>query len=200
MEQIEALNRAIFIMINAGPSTSTWVIHIAILVADDLIYLIPALLLAMWLRGDKSSRNLAIKAGLVALIGVGLNQIIGVAWQHPRPFMIGLGHVWLPHVPDSSFPSDHMTVFNCIGLSLLMGRSVRPGLVTLAVGLCVAWARIFLGLHFPLDMIGAIGVACMVHAMLSPVWRKMGDQLTSITEQMYWKVMALPIARGWIRH
>lgn len=38
--------------------------------------------------------------------------------------------------------------------TVLDGESVF-GIALLAMGLCVAWARIYLGVHFPLDMLGS---------------------------------------------
>jgi undecaprenyl-diphosphatase len=93
---------------------------------------------------------------LVALLGVAANQAIGALWPHPRPFMIGLGHAWMPHAADSSFPSDHMTVFAGVGLTLLFDGAVGWAILALLVGASVAWARVFLGVHFPPDMAGAV--------------------------------------------
>lgn len=199
MEQIEALNRAVFLKINAGQHTAPWLIDSAVLIANDLIYLIPLLLVVMWLWGNTARRNLVLKASLVAMVGVGLNQIIGLFWQHPRPFVIGLGHNLLPHTADSSFPSDHMTVFTGIGISLLLCDAVWLGLILLAAGLGVAWARVFLGVHFPLDMLGAVGVACIAYALVSPAWRKLGDGQTQFLVGLYRKAMARPIEWGWVR-
>ena len=161
MNEIETLNRILFLHINGGGGTPPWLIQIAIGIADDLIYLIPLLLLGMWLWGDQRRRGSALKACLIAMLGVGMNQVIGLFWQHPRPFMIGLGHAWITHAPDSSFPSDHMTVFAGVGLTLLFSGSAGLGAVTLLMGLCVAWARVFLGVHFPLDMAGAVAVTAV---------------------------------------
>jgi undecaprenyl-diphosphatase len=86
-----------------------------------------------------------------------------------------------------------------IGLSLLLGGAVWPGLVTLAAGEGVAWSRLFLGVHFPLDMLGAVGVACLSYAVVSPAWRTLGVGLTPFAERFYRKAMARPIERGWIR-
>lgn len=88
MEYIEALNRAFFMEINAGPDTVPWMIDGAVVIANDLIYLIPVLLSAMWLWGTEAGRKLAIQSCLTAMLGLGLNQVIGAAWQHPRPFAI----------------------------------------------------------------------------------------------------------------
>ncbi len=61
-------------------------------------------------------------------------------------FVLRLGHAFIPHAADPSFPSDHVTIFAGVGLSLLLGhaRSV-VGWAMLLLGLCVAWARVFLG-------------------------------------------------------
>src|SRR5262245_1652010 len=111
MGSIEAWNQALFLKINAGPATPAWLIDMAMGVADDLILAIPLLLLGLWLWGDEGRRSVALKSCLVTFVALGLNQLIGLVWQHPRPFALGLGHVYVPHAPDSSFPSDHMTVF-----------------------------------------------------------------------------------------
>lgn len=199
MEQIEILNRALFLKINASPDASSWVIWVAKVVADDLIYAIPVLLVIYWLWGSGAKRSLALKACLVAMLGVGLNQLIGLWWQHPRPFMIGLGHTWVPHAADSSFPSDHMTVFIGIGISLLLGGEILAGVLTLVTGLAVAWSRIFLGVHFPLDMLGSIGIACLSHVLILPVWHRIGGIVTTFMESPYRIIMAKPIARGFVR-
>ncbi|WP_145018646.1 phosphatase PAP2 family protein [Geobacter argillaceus] len=199
MEQIEMLNRALFLKINALPDTAPWAIGVAKVVADDLIYIIPALLIIYWLWGSEAKRSLALKACLVAMLGVGINQLIGLAWQHPRPFMIGLGHTWVPHVADSSFPSDHMTVFVGIGISLLFGGEVLAGILTLVTGMAVAWSRVFLGVHFPLDMMGSIGMASLSYTLISPVWRRVGNTVTTLIEMLYRSIMARPIERGLMR-
>jgi undecaprenyl-diphosphatase len=199
MNAFEALNQSLFLWINADSATSQYSIAVATLVADDFIYFIPTLLVALWLRGDEAQRSMAIKACLVAALGVGVNQFIGLIWQHPRPFVIGLGHSWIPHVADSSFPSDHVTVFAGIAVTLLRDGAARLGLATVLIGLCVAWARIYLGVHFPFDMVGAIGVAIGCFAVRSPLWRRVGSLVTGTLEQIYRTLMSYPIATGWFR-
>jgi undecaprenyl-diphosphatase len=113
-----------------------------------VIYLIPLLLAGMRLWGNEAQRRWAIRACLVAMPGVGANQLIGLVWQHPRPFMIGLGDTFLPHAPDSSFPSDHVTVFSGIALTLLLGGARWLGGLVLLASVAVAWARVFVGVPF----------------------------------------------------
>ncbi|HAL36827.1 MAG TPA: undecaprenyl-diphosphatase [Polaromonas sp.] len=199
MNKIEAFNQSLFLRINAGVDTPSWAVDTAIVIADDLIYLIPMLLFVLWLWGDDARRNQAIKACLVTLLALGANQVIGLVWLHPRPFMIGLGHAWVPHSADSSFPSDHMTVFAGIGLTLLFGGAFRLAAAVLTAGFSVAWARVFLGVHFPLDMVGAVAVTGVAYVVVSPLWRMAGDTFTNLTEKLYRVVFARPIASGWVR-
>ena len=199
MNPFETFNRTLFLQMNGGDRTPAWLIQVATGIADDLIYLIPLLLLGMWLWGGSTRRNQAIKACLVTLLALGANQVIGLVWQHPRPFMIGLGHAWMYHAADSSFPSDHMTVFAGIGLSLLFGGAFRLAAAVLTAGVAVAWARVFLGVHFPLDMAGAVAVAGVATVVISPLWRMAGDTCTNLAEQLYRAVLARPIASGWVR-
>ncbi|MFY1844949.1 MULTISPECIES: phosphatase PAP2 family protein [Burkholderiales] len=199
MNEIEAFNRDLFLKMNGGDGTPAWLVQIAIGIADGLLYLIPFVLLWMWLWGDQAKRQLAIKVVLVAMLSLGANQLIGLVWWHPRPFMINLGHVWLSHVPDSSFPSDHMTVFASVGLTLLFDGATWLGGLILLMGLGVAWARVFLGVHFPLDMVGAVGVAAIVYAVVTPLWRRVGRPITDWVQRLYRLILAQPIAAGWIR-
>lgn len=196
MDRIEALNRAWFLYLNGGTGTPAWVVRLATGIADDVIYLIPLLLAGLWLWGDHARRSVALKACLVALLGVAANQAIGALWPHPRPFMIGLGQAWIPHAADSSFPSDHMTVFGGVGLTLLFDGIVPWAMATLLAGLSVAWARVFLGVHFPLDMAGAVVVAALAYAGVTPLWRKVGEPLTTLAERLYRKGLAFIPSTG----
>lgn len=199
MQQLETLNDLLFARINGGDGTPVWLVHAAIVLANDLIYLIPLLLLGSWLWGDHARRSLAAKACLVAVLGIAVNLAIGALWPHPRPFMVGMGHTWMPHAADASFPSDHMTVFAAIGLTLLLDGAAAWGLAILVTGLGVAWARVFLGVHFPLDMVGSVGVAALVYAAVTPLWRAFGAAVVALGERLYRRVLSLPIALGWIR-
>lgn len=198
MEKIEALNNQLFLAINGAVGSPAWLVDAATAIGDGLIFLIPALLLWLWFAGRAQRRGLSLRAFAVAMLGVGINQAIGLVWQHPRPFMAGIGHAWISHAPDSSFPSDHATVFFGVAFTLLFCGALRLALATLACALAVAWARVFLGVHFPLDMAAAAVVALAAWALIAPAWRKGGGAATRLAEGIYRRVFAWPISAGWI--
>lgn len=157
---IEQWNQSAFLAVNVGAHAPALIILVARVLASWSIYLAPALFIVAWVRRGRAVRFVLLNATLTALIGLGLAQVITAVWYHPRPFEIGLGRQLLDHAAEASFPSDHATLVLGLTIPLLLGTQTRRlGAVVLALGLGVAWSRIYLGVHFPLDMIGAFGVA-----------------------------------------
>ena len=195
---MEELNVDLFLMINAPEQPDAVLLAIAKTLADYVIWLVPLVLLAGWLRGGESVRKLMLEATISGVAGLLINQAIGLAWQHPRPFMMGLGHTFISHVADSSFPSDHLTLLWAVSFSFLMHRIPRSTGAGLALlGLPVAWARIYLGVHFPLDILGAAIIAGLCarlcfresHRFMAPIFR--------CATAIYRRLFAPLIRRGW---
>ena len=197
---LETFNQAVFLHLNADLSTAAWKLTIAAVTAEYLIYLIPLILVGLWCWGTESQRELALKACFNTFVALGINQLLSIVWPHPRPFMMALGHTFIPHAADSSFPSDHATVFAAIGLTLVFANvGSLAGWATLLLGACVAWARVFLGVHFPLDMVGALALGGAVWLGISPIWRRVGASITTPAAGLYRALLARPIALGWLR-
>lgn len=159
---MENLNHALFLWLNAPEHPGTLLLASATFFAEYAIWVILAIIGAGWLRGSEHTRKVLLEATASALAGLLIAQIIGWVWPHPRPFMIGLGNTLIHHAADSSFPSDHLTLLWAVAFSFLRHRRPRmAGMALALLGLPVAWARIYLGVHFPLDMAGAALVAVL---------------------------------------
>ena len=199
-ERMESLNHTLFLWLNAPEHPSALALQLAVLFAEQLIWALPLLVAIGWLRGCEATKKALLVASASGLLGLLINQIIGLAWSHPRPFMIGLGHTLIFHAADSSFPSDHLTLWWALAFSLLLQpvcRSAGTGLALL--GLPIAWARIYLGVHFPFDMVGAVAVAAWsawlglqaAHWYREPSYR--------LASRIHRRLCARWIARGWVR-
>lgn len=160
MTNINDINQTLFLLINAPEHPSHLLIETAIFFAKYFIVLIPIVLLVAWIAGNENVKKLALMAAITAVLGLIVNSVFGLVWYHPRPFAIHLGTNFLPHSDDSSFPSDHLTFFWSVAVSFALSRQTRAlGLLLVLLGLPVAWARIYLGVHYPFDMIGSLVVA-----------------------------------------
>lgn len=116
---MEQLNTQLFLWLNASGQSGPLQLWLTTFVAEWLIYGLPLLLVLLWVTGKRPARQAAVTATLSVLLALALGQLIGLLWPHPRPFMVGLGQTLLAHQPETSFPSDHATVFFTLGLSLL---------------------------------------------------------------------------------
>ncbi|WP_321928819.1 phosphatase PAP2 family protein [Paraburkholderia guartelaensis] len=199
MDAAETLNRTFFLALNATPATPHWLIASGALIADYAILLVPAMLVALWLTGAEEQLALAVRACFAGLLALGINQLIGLAWYHPRPFVSATGHTFLAHAPDSSFPSDHVTLLSAVSFTLLYGGKRGIGVLALIVDIVVAWARIFVGVHWPFDMVGAVIVAWLACMVGNPFWRFAGMSVTRALIALYRKVLAVPIDLRWLR-
>jgi undecaprenyl-diphosphatase len=197
---MEALNRSLFLWINAGEHPPQLMVWLATAVAQWLVVGLGALLLVLWLWGRRASRAAVLVAVQTLALGMACNLLIGFLFMHPRPFMIPLGHTYLAHAPETSFPSDHAVVFFAVGLALCMYRRALGSLVVV-LGVAVGAARVYLGVHFPFDIVGALLVAIasywLVVALLhqAPLQGRLLDGL----EVIYRRLFGAAIARGWVQ-
>lgn len=196
---MESLNQTLFFWLNAPEHPGTLTSMVAVFLAEWFIWTAPLLIGIGWLRGSESTRKVMLLATASGLLGLLVNQLISLAWTHPRPFMIGLGHTLIPHVADSSFPSDHLTLWWAIAFSFAMQRASRIAGIGLALlGIPISWARIYLGVHFPFDMLGAVVVAAVsawltgrgAHWYLGAIYRFAID----IHRRLFGRLIAL----GWV--
>nr|WP_067288710.1 undecaprenyl-diphosphatase [Marinobacterium profundum] len=198
MNSLETLNQTLFLWINAV-DPQPWQLLLSRIAARDLIWLLPAGLGLGWLYGGQRTRLALLGAALAAGLGLGLNQVIALFWYHPRPFEIPLGQTLLPHAIESSFPSDHFTLFMAIACSLMLSPQLRAwGLWLLLPASLVAWARVYLGVHFPLDMLGALLMGAFSAAVMH-AWPQPLEQHLLLPLQRVYRLLAAPlIRRGWV--
>ena len=196
---MQSLNHTIFLLLNAPESPSTGALWVATFLAQNAIFLVPVILVAGWLRGTRSIRIGMLQAACAGVLGLLIAQVIALAWPTPRPFMIGLGHQFLAHAAEASFPSDHLTLWWSVALTLVLRARTRVAGAWLVIGgLPVAWARIYLGVHFPLDMVGAIAVAAISAAVCQRGRLWLAGTPFTLATGIYHGICGAIIRRGWL--
>jgi undecaprenyl-diphosphatase len=197
---LENWNQTLFLLLNVAPGASGFVVGIARFLAEGLILFVPPGLVIGWLWGSSAMRQALVSATVSGLAGLLINQLIGLVWYHPRPFEAGIGQTLIHNVHDSSFPSDHLTLIWGIAFSLFMHKQTRLAGWALAVlGVPVAWARIYLGVHFPLDILGAALVALSIAWLVLVEEHRLVEPLMRLLLPAYRAIFAGLIRRGWMR-
>lgn len=180
MEAVETINSEIFRWINRPAGKYPALDYIAAFFAEGGLYILVALFVLLWFAVDKKRRHELLLATEASLSGLFLNFIITLFYFHPRPFMIGMGHLLIPHAPETSFPSDHVTALLSASLYLILsGQWLFLGMSLLIIAILTAWGRIYCGVHFPFDMLGSLLVSVVAsffiystHPLIRPLNRK----------------------------
>ena len=127
-----------------------------------------ALLLAGWwhARGAGDGRAVAASlwGGAGALAALGVGQMIGHLVNRARPYtLMPAAHVLIARSADFSFPSDHATAVGAVAAGLWLANR-RLGRLAGALALLMALARVYVGAHYPGDVLGglALGAAVVV--------------------------------------
>lgn len=93
---MERLNYLLFFLVNVSEQASGITISVAEFAARWLVPAAAAAVIAPWVWGAPSKRGALLAAGAGMLIGLGINQVVGLLWFHPRPFMVGVGRTLMP--------------------------------------------------------------------------------------------------------
>jgi undecaprenyl-diphosphatase len=134
-----------------------------------------AFVLALILLGLLLRKRRLFLAGVAALVAAGVavvaNVLVAHLWYRQRPFVAHphLVHLIVHHPADASFPSDHSAALAAISVALLY--FLRPlGILAVLWTLAVGFARVYVGEHYPGDVLGgyAIGILAGV-AVLAAV-------------------------------
>lgn len=152
-------NLQLFELINAAPGLGRVPLALAIGLATWVIYLVPLTMTIAWVRGDDAARRELLQLLLAVAIALCVSRAVSSLWPHPRPFALHYGMQYLAHADNPGLPSHHVTVFWSLALAALGTRRFSMwALPLLAVGLLVGWSRVFLGIHFPFDVLAALPV------------------------------------------
>lgn len=136
---------------------------------------IAVLLLAAWWRARSATDGLvsvtnAIWAGLGTVVAVGINQPVGHLVGRTRPYYV-LPHaeVLVAKAHDFTFPSDHATAAGAAVAGLWLVRDRPIALAASFVGLLLGFARVYVGAHYPGDVVGGFILGPVVVLALRPL-------------------------------
>jgi undecaprenyl-diphosphatase len=146
--------------------------------------LLGLLAVAAWLaarrRPDAPAAVAAVLwSGLAAGVALLFNIPIRGLVERPRPFLDHAGlEVLVEGKTDYSFASDHATLGMAIAVGLFL-VSRKLGLVAIAVAFFQGFARVYMGVHYPSDVIGGFALGTATALLLAPLALALLTPLTS---------------------
>ena len=159
-------DRSIFLSINEWARDTPWLHGILTAYANYGVVAFALLLLAGYLHARRSGNPARVAAscwaGAATLVAVSANQPIASGVDEPRPYSAYHHMLLLAHrSADPSFASDHATMAGAVAVGLLL-VSRRLGAVAVVAALLMAFARVYVGAHYPVDVLAGLLLGAVV--------------------------------------
>ncbi len=136
--------------------------------AEHIQYIVGAMLVVLWFwpKDQRDKNRITISVALVSAVvsRFVITSGIRLFYHHPRPYVVLTDvHRLIDGNPSeamASFPSGHAAFFFALAMAVwLFGR--RLGWVLFTIALSMGVARVFVGVHWPSDIVGGalVGIA-----------------------------------------
>lgn len=156
----------LFLQINNLAVATPWLNPVVAGYAKDGLLVFAVLMILGWWvarrRNDRRAMAAALWTPLGMLLALGVNQLLVALVGRARPYAS------LPDIlvladrsTDPSFPSDHAVVAGAVTAGLLL-VSRRLGLVTAAAALLMAFSRVYIAAHYPMDVLVGLVVGAAI--------------------------------------
>jgi undecaprenyl-diphosphatase len=174
MNTLVHLNRALYLDVNRVARATPWA-HGALATYAHLlgVGVLAVCLLVAWWRSrsaDDPPRQVAgvlVAAGGTVVAWVLAHYVLKPLIHERRPYLT-LPHVevLLARTHGYSFPSGHATVAGAVIVGLFLAKDRLMAWLATFFGLCLAADRVYVGMHYPGDVLGGLVVGGLVMVIL----------------------------------
>ena len=148
-------NLGLFYLIFGTNNKNNILDQLMIFGAEYLIILAFILIFLIAFKGKTKERKALILALFSLPILVIIIKFIHLFFYEPRPYVTLDISPLIAHEENASFPSRHITIMSAIAFSYIYFKSKWSPLFLFFL-LWVGISRVYVGVHYPLDIIGGI--------------------------------------------
>ncbi|HEY9366918.1 phosphatase PAP2 family protein [Streptomyces sp.] len=106
-----------------------------------------------------------LAAGIALLVNIPIRGFV----ERPRPFKDHEGlEVLIAGKTDFSFVSDHATLAMAVAVGLFVAHR-KFGLAAIGLALAEGFCRVYMGVHYPTDVVGGFALGTAVALLLAPL-------------------------------
>jgi membrane-associated phospholipid phosphatase len=138
---------------------------------------LPVILFIFWCVDEKKG----VRLGLLLILSVCINGFFKELLKQPRPFSLEPS-IGLIFEPTYGIPSGHAQMSLCFALPLALwyGKSAAIRIGAVLFVLLIAFTRLYLGLHFPTDILAGWLLGGLTLALWALFEKRVGTFLSSL--------------------
>ena len=180
------LDKKIFFLINSKAGIYESIDSLSGIVAGD--YLVPVILslglIFLWFQETAEDQAIELRKrvliAICSLLGSCLIvMIVNELYFRERPFNLHEAKLIFYAPTDSSFPSNSTAAMFGLSIPILKTR-MKVGMMMLLASMCLGLCRIYVGVHFPGDVIGGVLVALLSFCVTILLFKVIDKQLTYV--------------------
>lgn len=162
----------IFQKINQLALKYLWLDTLAIFFAKYFGYILIFLLLLFLIKNFKKYWQIVTLSFLSAILArFIIVDIVRWFFDRPRPFVENHVNLLLDRVNQSAFPSGHAAFFFAIAMVIYLYNK-KAGLLFFIASLLITIARVFTGVHWPLDILAGVIIGILSAFLVILSFRK----------------------------
>jgi undecaprenyl-diphosphatase len=143
--------------------------------AEYLIFAMAFAIIA-WTIFNKNNRRadtvIVLEIILAAFFSYLIKIVVNLIYFRPRPFSVHDVNLLIEKISDGSFPSAHTFLSFVMAFGIYMYNK-KLGIVLLIAASFVSISRIYVGVHYPLDILGGVILAGLAAYAVNKInWKK----------------------------
>jgi len=152
--------------------------------AEYLVVLVPLSLVYIWFQGREAKED-SVLTFASAVTGILAAYLLGMFYTHQNP-SVTYETIVAADPTENAFPSQHTATVFAASFGYLTRKRKKLGGLMVVAGLLTGFARVYIGEHWPVDVLGSIlaGSAGIIVAYYGDRFVDMLDPVFSFSERI----------------
>ncbi len=160
----------LFRLINQFALQWSWLDKIAVFLAEYFQYIVIAsLFIFLFVKSRRYIEMVALTIVSAIFSRFIVVEIIRWFWQRSRPFVNNNVNLLITH-NEASFPSGHAAFFFAIATIVYLYNK-KIGIFFFVSAFLISLARVFCGIHWPLDILAGAIVGIFSGLLINKIWQ-----------------------------
>ncbi|MBP1966605.1 undecaprenyl-diphosphatase [Paenibacillus aceris] len=174
-----------FQLINQLGTTLTALNPVMRLFASYAEYVFYLGIIVYWFTRQEVNRRMVGEAIIAACVALGFSGLLSHFFYRDRPFVTHQVIQLIAHPANASFPSDHAIGAFVIATSIWLYRR-KDGRLWLALAACIAFSRIWTGVHYPSDVLAGAFIGMAAAVLVQQLFKRSSLALKWFMQVIQW--------------